>query len=111
MLVVKAHLHQKLKDRNHGILSILIYIHNKPQHRRLARAPDFVRSPDKWAKYSLADDGTNDLKGASGVATVGLVGPRPYQSLPGSTNRSAYKPHPYRIHQALGLVVCHMLAI
>ena len=22
-----------------------------------------VRSPDKWAKYSLADDGTNDLKG------------------------------------------------
>jgi len=37
--------------------------HSKPQHRRLTRTPDFVRSPDKWAKYSLADDGTNDLKG------------------------------------------------
>ena len=39
------------------------HTHRKPQNRRPAKAPDFVRNPGKWAKYSLADDGTNELKG------------------------------------------------
>lgn len=39
------------------------YRHERSQHRRLGRTPDFVRNPGKWTKYSLADDGTKELKG------------------------------------------------
>ena len=39
------------------------YRHERSQHRRPGRTPDFVRNPGKWTKYSLADDGTKKLKG------------------------------------------------
>lgn len=39
------------------------YRHGRSQHRRPGRTPDFVRNPGKWTKYSLADDGTKELKG------------------------------------------------
>lgn len=39
------------------------YRHERSQHRRPGRTPDFVRNPGKWTKYSLADDGTKELKG------------------------------------------------
>ena len=58
---MKAHLHEKVAKRQKAwdpIHSIKL----KPQHRR----PDFVQNPGKWAKYSLADDGTNELKGYTG---------------------------------------------
>lgn len=44
-------------------LSEFQYRHERSQHRRPGRTPDFVRNPGKWTKYSLADDGTKELKG------------------------------------------------